>query len=107
VLTRGVVFFHEHYLAANSCSFVVVVTWSFFWNKRWSFKDQSTNHTVQYTKFVAVTLGGIIIAQTVLYVGVEVFSVQDLIAKAIAGPVVLFWNFTMYRLCAFRAYAER
>ena len=107
LLTRGFFFFREHYLMANICSIAVVVTWSFFWNKRWSFKEQSKQHSLQYTKFVAVTLGGIAITQFVLYIGVEVFTVQDLIAKVIAGPLVLLWNFTLYRLWAFRSYAEQ
>lgn len=104
-LTRGFLFWHNHYLLANALTFIFVTTWSFFWNKHWTFKERSPQHAVQYFKFVTVTLGGIGIAQSVLYLGVEVFSLIDLIAKVIAGPLVLFWNFSMHRFWTFSSRA--
>jgi putative flippase GtrA len=101
-LTRGWTFWRSHYLLANACSFVLVVTWSFFWNKYWAFRERSASHGIQYIKFVTVTLGGIIIAQSVLFLGVHVFRLYDLIAKLVAGPLVVIWNFLMYRYWAFR-----
>ena len=88
-------------MAANAVSFIIVVTWSFFWNKRWTFKDRQGNHLAQYVRFVLITLGGISIAQTALFTGVDVFRLHDLIAKVMAAPLVVFWNFMMYRFWAF------
>ncbi|MBI4449442.1 GtrA family protein [Candidatus Uhrbacteria bacterium] len=102
ILTRGWPFWRAHYLFANACSFVVVVTWSFFWHRRWTFRDRSSQRLASYVKFVTVTLGGIAIAQSVLFVGVRFFHVMDLIAKVFAGPLVVLWNFLMYRCWAFR-----
>lgn len=100
-LTRGWSFWRAHYLFANACSFVIVVTWSFFWNRRWTFRDRVSQRLASYVKFVIVTLGGILIAQSVLFVGVQIFHVVDLVAKIVAGPLVVVWNFLMYRLWAF------
>ena len=101
-LTRGWSFWRAHYLFANACSFAIVVTWSFFWNRRWTFRDHASRRLASYMKFVIVTLGGIVIAQTILFIGVQLFHVMDLVAKVIAGPLVVVWNFLMYRLWAFR-----
>lgn len=102
-LTRGWSFWRSHYLLANVTSFVIVVTWSFFWNKRWTFRERSSRYGIQYMKFVAVTFGGIIITQSVLFTGVRLLRLHDLVAKVFAGPLVVMWNFLMYRFWAFRA----
>ena len=102
-LTRGWEFWRMHYLWANLISFTIVVTWSFFLNKHWTFRERSLSHGVQYIKFVAVTLGGVVITQGILFTGIEIFSLHDLLAKVIAAPLVVLWNFSMHRLWTFRA----
>lgn len=102
-LTRGWMFWRDHYLWANAFTFALVVTWSFFWNRRWTFQRQDRQHGSQYAKFVLATLGGIGIAQVILYAGVQLIHISDLLAKLISGPLVVLWNFLMYRYWAFRA----
>lgn len=102
-LTRGFEFWKHHYLLANGLSFIIVVTWSFFWNKYWTFKNCEARHAIQYLKFVIITLVGVGIAENVLYIGVEFFSVHDLVSKIIAAPLVVVWNFSAYRFWAFRS----
>lgn len=101
LLTRSWVFWKEHYLIANGISFLVVVTWSFYWNKHWAFQQKSGGYAIQYLKFVISTLGGIAIAQGILYSGVELLGIHDIVTKLIAGPFVVSWNFMMYRWWAF------
>lgn len=100
-LTRGFEFWQKHYLAANALTFITVVTWSYFWNKYWAFRDRSGGHGKQYIKFVMATLVGIGIAESVLYSGVRWMHLIDLWAKVIAGPLVVLWNFSAYRFWAF------
>ncbi|MDO8435344.1 MAG: GtrA family protein [bacterium] len=102
-LTRTWGWWRQHYLLANAVTFITIVTWSFFWNKYWTFKERSQRHATQYSKFVIVTLVGMGIAQCVLYVGVHVFSLLDLWSKVIASPLVMVWNFLAYRFWAFRS----
>lgn len=101
ILTRGFEFWRVHYLLANAATFLVVVTWSFFWNKHWTFKNDEKKHIIQYTKFVMTTLVGMCIAEGVLYAGVNFFLLHDIISKIIAAPLVVVWNFSMYRFWAF------
>lgn len=102
-LTRGFAFWKEHYLLANAIAFLIVVTWSFFWNKYWTFNNREQKHSTQYTKFVFTTLVGISIAEGVLYLGAEILSLYDLIAKLITIPLVVLWNFSAYRTWVFRS----
>ncbi|MDO8463229.1 MAG: GtrA family protein [bacterium] len=101
-LTRGTTFWRAHYLAANALAFVVAVTWSFFWNKRWSFGNRERRYGVQYAKFILVTVVGLGIEQGMLALGVATLGILDLLAKLLAAPLVVLWNFTMYRVWAFK-----
>lgn len=102
-LTRGFEFWREYYLLANAVAFLIVVTWSFFWNKYWTFSNREKKHPVQYLKFIATTIAGISIAEGILYIGVDLLSLYDLLAKMIAVPFVVLWNFSMYRMWVFRS----
>ena len=102
-LTRSFDFWRAHYLLANAIVFSIVVTWSFFWNKHWTFKNREQKHKTQYAKFVLATLGGIAIAEGVLFAGVGWFGIHDIVSKIIAAPLVVAWNFSAYRFWAFRA----
>lgn len=101
-LTRGFPFWGKHILLANATSFIIVITWSFYWNKRWTFENRERRHAAQYVRFVLVTVVSLGIAESVLAIGVA-FGVPDLMAKVIAGPLVILWNFTAYRRWAFGA----
>src|SRR3972149_8476407 len=57
-LTRGADFFERHLLSANIIAFSIAATNSFFWNKKWTFRDQGKNYHVQYSKFLIVSIGG-------------------------------------------------
>ncbi len=102
-LTRSFDFWMEHYLLANAVAFTIVVTWSFFWNKYWTFRNRDVRHAHQYAKFVFATLTGILIAESILYMGVAQFGFHDILSKVLAAPFVVVWNFLAYRLWAFRA----
>lgn len=103
-LTRGFEFWEHHYLLANGLAFIIVVTWSFFLNKYWTFKNREARYVTQYLKFVVITLVGVGIAEGVLYAGVEIFATHDLVAKIMAAPLVVVWNFFAYRFWVFRAH---
>lgn len=105
-LTRTWQFWSEHYLFANGVAFFIVVTWSFYWNKHWTFQDHTRTHRRQFPKFVLVTLMGISIAELVLFASVQLFHVYDLLGKMIAGPLVVSWNFFAYRLWTFTPNAK-
>ncbi len=101
-LTRSSLFWGRHYLLANALSFLVVVTWSFYWNKRWTFANRERRHVAQYMKFISATVVSLGIAEGVLATGVA-FGLPDLLAKALAAPLVVVWNYCMYRSWAFRS----
>ena len=101
-LTRGTDFFEQHLLSANIIAFSIAATNSFFWNKKWTFRDQGKNYHVQYSKFLIVSIGGLILSQGIFVIGVHYLKISDIITKLAAVAIVTFWNFALNKLWTFK-----
>ena len=102
LLTRSSSFFKEYFFIANIISFSIAVTNSYILNRRYTFKSNNGNIRSEYTKFIIVNIFGVIFNTLILVFMVDTFGIHDLIAKAIAVGVVLFWNFYMNRRWTFK-----
>lgn len=100
-LTRLVPFFENRILFANAISFVFAISWSFYWNRRWTFQ-RTDDLTRRYVRFFLVSLGGLGWSNIVLGFLVRQAGWYDLLAKAATIIVAFAWNFTMHRLWTFR-----
>lgn len=101
-LTRTSEFWATHYLWANLIAFVVAATSSYVFNKNWTFKDSNKKIHIQYPKFLLVSAIGLLLNETILYLLVTHATFYDLLAKAMAAGVVLFWNFVINKIWTFR-----
>ena len=102
-LTRGTDFFERHLLSANIIAFSIAATNSFFWNKKWTFRDQGKNYHIQYSKFLIVSIGGLILSQGIFVIGVHYLKTSDIITKLAAVAIVTFWNFALNKLWTFKS----
>ena len=102
-LTRGTDFFEQHLLSANIIAFSIAATNSFFWNKKWTFRDQGKNYHVQYSKFLIVSIGGLLLSQGIFVLGVHYLKISDIITKLAAVVIVTFWNFALNKLWTFKS----
>lgn len=93
---------HLHYLQANLGSFVVAVSWSFYANRRWTFRHQVGDPRRQYLRFTLTNLAGLLIQSTLLYLLHERALMDVRVAKVIAIFVTTFWNFFMTKFWTFR-----
>ncbi|MFA6428780.1 MAG: GtrA family protein [Candidatus Buchananbacteria bacterium] len=94
-------FFNFSIILANTCSFVLAVSWSFWLNKKWTFGNDSQNHHQQYYKFFVINILGMVWQTTILYCLVSYAGWYDLIAKGFAVVLVTFWNFGLSRYWVF------
>ncbi len=101
VLTRFFIFWRENYLYANIIAMLIAATWSFVWNKYWTFKNSSRNASLQYIKFIAINIAGLALNTFILYIFVEFFNLPDLWGKAIGVIVVFFWGFFINKYWTF------
>ena len=108
LLDFGILFILTHFglpkVAANTCSTGVAFIFSFFANKKFTFKSKNTNVRRELILFVMVTLFGLWGLQNlVIWLATPFLSgilhqseVALLVAKLLATGVSLVWNYIMY-----------
>ena len=101
-LTRFSDFWREHYLMANIIAFAVAVTFSFFMNKRWTFKYKGDKVHKRYVQFFIVCFIGLGWTELLLYFGIDFLGWFDIYVKLLAAVAVFFWNFGINKLWTFR-----
>lgn len=91
-----------HYLPASVIGFIIAVTWSFFVNRKWTFKHDGNDHGRQYVTFVAANLIGMAINLALLTLFIEFFKIFDIAAQLICSVIVAFINFGLNRFWTFK-----
>ena len=93
--------FGLYFLVANIVSGLVAMTFSFFVNKHYTFRNGSNQIVRQYTKFAVINIIGFGLNNTLVFTFVEVVHLYDVYAKISAIAIVLFWNFFAQKYWAF------
>jgi len=96
--------FNIYYILASVLSFVVAVTWSFFMNRRWTFRYNGLDMTSQYVKFFVVNISVMVLNLSFLFILVDWFGVYDLLAKLMTAVVLAIVNFSVNKLWTFRTH---
>lgn len=103
-----------HYTVFKAISFLVAVTFSYFFNKYWTFRDKSKAQQVrQFSQFLFVSVIGMIINVTTASTIVNYIAPQirfiTLTGKiwgnlgAVGGSAIgLIWNFIGYKFWVFK-----
>src|SRR3989338_2042691 len=94
-----------YYLVAGVISFVVAVSWSFFMNRRWTFRHNGSDTASQYVKFFVVNVIVMILNLSSLYIFVEWFDFYDLAVKLVAAVIMAFINFGLNKFWTFKKLA--
>ena len=95
---------------ANFISTFVAFLFSFFANKKYTFKSTSKNLKKQFLLFTIVTLFGLWVIQTIIIAAITPVSTNLgvnkatalLISKLIATIASLIWNYTLYSRVVFK-----
>lgn len=95
---------------ANICSTGAAFIFSFFANKKYTFKTTDTDVAREMALFVVVTLFGLWVLQTIVInltmpLAKQIVGDQNialLIAKLIATAVSLVWNYVLYSKLVFK-----
>lgn len=99
IMTR---LFSWHYLPASIAGFIISVTWSFYFNLKWTFKHNGGNRKRQYVTFIAANLISMGVNLLLLTTLIEVFKLYDIAAQLICSVIVAFINFGLNRFWTFR-----
>ncbi|MFA6227937.1 MAG: GtrA family protein [Patescibacteria group bacterium] len=94
--------FGLHYLIASVISFSVAVTWSFEFNRKWTFRHHNNNLKRQYVKFFIANIVSLSLNLSLLSLLIELAHVPDLWAKTLSALIVAIFNFSLNRFWTFR-----
>lgn len=94
---------------SNIISTSIALTFSFFANKKFTFKDNSPKTKTQLFRFLAITLFGLWVMQPIIIAITDVIFFQSvgknntmlLAGKLLASCFTLFWNYFMYKKFVF------
>ena len=113
-LDFGILFLLTHFgvpkVIANTCSTGVAFVFSFFANKKFTFKTQNTNVRQEIIRFVIVTLFGLWVLQNaIIWLAtpplLTLLHHEEralLVAKLLATGVSLIWNYLLYDRYVFK-----
>lgn len=90
-----------YYIVAAILSFVVAVSWSFYINRKWTFRHSGVNLRAQYVKFFIANGIAINIQLVLLYLLVDIGGIFDLFAKLITTVIVSVINFSLNKWWTF------
>tara|TARA_B110000285_G_C14839131_1_gene474499 strand:- start:52 stop:435 length:384 start_codon:yes stop_codon:yes gene_type:complete len=78
---------------SNSLGFIFATVSNYLFNKYWTFEDTNPDAIIQFTKFVAVSLVGLVFSNLIIYLLINKRGTKFYWAKLIAIGVVVIWNF--------------
>jgi dolichol-phosphate mannosyltransferase len=90
-----------HHIVAAIGAFCVALANNFLWNRHWTFESGDGHPGFQAARFLAVSLGALLINLVVLEALVSGTSMGDLAAQAIAVAVAMPFNFLGNKLWTF------
>lgn len=94
------------YLAAKTISYSCGVLNSFFFNSRWTFKDEKGDAKKRFLPFVAVNLAALGVSLGAMYLMRNAFHVQsDFWCNVVAMPLSFITNFLGNKLFVFKKQA--
>ena len=82
-----------HKYLANSIGFILAASSNYILNRLWTFESHDANIGLQYIKFFAVSIVGLIFSNAIIWVLHERLKLNFYIAKVLAVGVVMIWNF--------------
>ncbi|MCL2185725.1 MAG: GtrA family protein [Treponema sp.] len=100
------VFINLHYFIANIISFTVSVTNSFYWNKKYVFKDENKkikDIIISYIKvYISYSFTGILLGNVLLYVFIDLLHISKYIAPLLGLIISVPLNFLLNKKWAFK-----
>ena len=102
LLYVGVDVLHIPLLISATFSFILASTNGYLLNQRFTFKHSLPPNFKQYIKFFIVALIGLCLTLILLHILTNTFNMYYMHAKIITVLLVVFWNYSISTLWAFK-----
>lgn len=90
------------YLPAAAASYCCGIVASYILNKYLNFHDRDRHYLVQFSTFTAIAVSCLLVNLCVIWMAVELFSLDYLTGKVIATICAFFWNYHGQKRYTFR-----
>lgn len=87
---------------ANICGFAIAASSNYLINRLWTFRSKNNNIAKEYIKYLLISIIGLFINSTVLWLIYETAGANFYISKSIAIAITTIWNFGANSLITFR-----
>ncbi len=97
--------FHVNYMISNVISWICSVSFAYVTNKKFVFKSKCNNDKavlIEIYQFFKYRLFSLVIDVLLMYLFVEVFIIDDMIAKIIVQFIVIALNYIFSKLFVFK-----
>ena len=97
--------FHVNYMISNIISWIGSVSFAYITNKKFVFKSKCDNEKdvfIEIYQFFKYRVFSLVIDILLMYLFVEVFSIDDMIAKVIVQFIVIALNYIFSKLFVFK-----
>jgi putative flippase GtrA len=102
ILTHWIPFFADQQVLAKGISYSAGILNSFLWNRSWTFKSDTGLINITTLLFVMSNLVGLGLNTFMMYLGLKVLFLPELIVLAAATAVPLLWNFLVSKFIVFK-----
>lgn len=100
------IFIKYDYFIASIIAFILSVLWSFYWNNRFTFKEESGQKRLQghalVKTYISYSITGVFLNNFLLYAWVNLFGISKDIAPLISLMITIPLNFILNKMWAFR-----
>jgi len=82
-----------HYLLAQLISFSISLAFNYCASIKWVFDTNSKSSNALLIIFVFLSIIGLIINEILLYIGIDIIGINELITKLFSTLIVMIYNF--------------
>ena len=90
-----------HYLIANCISVLVGITTSFLLNRSYNFKVKD-HYKRRFMIFLSVGLSGLVLSNIILYFGIDLMHIDELVVKLASIILVVGFQFLLNKFVTFK-----
>ncbi len=94
--------FHINYMISNVISWIFSVLFAYIFNRIFVFKSKNNNIFVEVYQFFKYRIFSFLIEIFLMYVFVELISIDDMISKVIVQIIVIILNYVFSKLFVFK-----
>lgn len=90
------------YILSNILAWAIAVLFAFVTNRKFVFKSKNNNMLKEFYLFVSARIFSGVIDTLIMFVGIDILKISDLIIKVFANVVVVIINYIFSKLIIFR-----